>query len=258
MAHEFIRDEIIEEIIEKLSGELLSESESFDIVEKLISLYVSGYRHSYSSITASIIRMERTYDEAREKEDCGRPIEWIVQNLELVMDSFHQYKEANPDKNTPTINNGFFKFYDHIMLENARLDEMSRIYDPLRKEAESLRDNINITSETAKEATDKLKGIQIEIVSVLGIFTGIVLALSGSISFSNALFSSLNSGANLNALIVCAAICGLLLFNALALIIKFLSKIIFHKNPAKMYDVIIVVINIVFLLIGWFSYTKIP
>ena len=247
-------NEFVESIINRLSGEILEPTECQEILDSLSKLYDTGYRHSYSSITACIIKMEKMYDEAKEKGDDGRPIDWIVQNLEFINEIFKESLKNNENKYSKDAQKGFRKFYDHIMLENARLEEISRIYLPLKEEAETLKTDLEKANNIANLATRKVQRLQIEIVSVLGIFTGVVLALSGNLSFTDALFSSLKDGVSLNALLSCACVCGLVLFNSLTIMFILLGKIIFHEDGLKIPKWFVILVNVIFIVIGVYAY----
>jgi len=95
----------LEKIIHELSKNLYPDINQYK--EKLIEIYKDGYRHTYSSITALILKIEKTEDES---------IENICQNLSEIIDVLEE--DSGCDQN---VLKQLEKLMDHISLEDVRL-----------------------------------------------------------------------------------------------------------------------------------------
>lgn len=249
-------NKVIEDTIQKLSGDVLNLEETDTIAENLISIYSNGYRHQYSKITADILHLERKHENKEDpKIDNGRPIDWIVQNIEILRDRYLEKIKDKTDK--ADLEKNFFKLFDHIMLEQSRLEEIHRIYDPLEEKMKNADTLINDISQKANRTRKKLEKSQIEIVTILGIFASIVISFSGAISFTNSVFSSLNGDAAIDNLIICICLCGVLAVNLFAVLIKAISKIIFTEKEIKIYSWEIIILDILLLAIACIMYFKV-
>ena len=195
-----LRDANLAEIISILSSdqEILSdENVVLQIIDKLKQVYTvdqtgkSAYRHEYSRIFGKMKEL---------KDSNPNCLEILGQNIGLV------YEKIQKD---PDINEEFFKcclkLYDHINLEIARMNYVDNITREIQNSTSKLNQNIkeikdasdSITNEIedtkqeAKKLRSKLDKAQQETITILGIFSAVVLAFMGGMSFSSSVLESM-------------------------------------------------------------------
>jgi len=170
------------------------------------------FRHSYSSITALLLRI------SRENEDA---IVNITQNLNSLMDQINESGEET---------NSYFvikigKLVDHIVLEQIRIDGMYIKSDvEFRKAAESYQDAVKLRIEV-DEILEKSKDLKIEVVTILSIFAAILLAVVGSLSFTTSVLQTMNS-ASVYRVVLLALVCGIVIFNTISVLLYVVAKIV--------------------------------
>lgn len=225
---------------------LATEEDIKNITEELKTIYNHGFRHQYSDIFP-VIR------EIAEKTE--------VYDSEILLGNVHSIRELveqshNTTGHFNTLYLPLLKLMDHINLELARLSVFSvdeRRLEDLRTDAneaktrlketeEKLTEAINLLSKenqernelkaelevatkNLKEANDKAQNLQTELVSVLSIFSGVVIAFFGGLSFLGSSISSIQNVIIYKSVLVCV-LCGLVLFNLIFLLLYIVGKII--------------------------------
>ncbi|OOO62029.1 hypothetical protein [Clostridium tepidum] len=198
------------------------------IVEKFNNIYQCNYRHKYSQILKLLMEIE---DES---------LDYLVLNMNILKEhistSEYVFKKS------------FLKLYDHIMLEVTRI----RLYHDYEKreklieskvntaksELEYYRDlynnlntDINNLYTTVNNVNDQLQNSNAQFISILGIFSGIVIAFFGSIKVTENIFSNLGKDISKYRIIFMAALVGFILFNTIFVLLYFVAKIC-NKNIA--------------------------
>lgn len=210
------RQTSLEGVIKELSYRLISDDEVQDQIMSLKSIYCDDFRHTYSNITALIVRLNNNGDEH---------ISNLCQNLSDIIDRL----DINENKEFIKCLN---KLVDHIRLEEVRIGS---IY---REQRESIQE-IKMISETVKglhkeskslntkstDLMDQSKNLKIEVVTILSIFAAILLAMVGSISFTSSVLQSMNS-ASIYRVTFIAIISGLVVFNTIGVLLYIISKIV--------------------------------
>lgn len=142
-------------------------------------IYSDNYRHEYSQITHALFSI---------KDDEGR--DFLSSKIKDIKD-----KIENED-----IKKSIYKLWDHINLENIRLEQLKKISNDANKaftEVNNIKNKYNDLEKTweninkeAKDVDDKLKKMNEDIdnstaksITILGIFSGIVMAFTGGLSF---------------------------------------------------------------------------
>lgn len=214
----------LQKIIEELANDSLLSN--IKITEKyyykLKNIYTNNdgklLRHYYSDIFPILTRLKNN----------KKNIISIGSNLELI------YK-LNLSKKDMEFSNIIRKLYDHTNLEIARIEYVTSIDTKLDLTGEGLQDKYDKIEKQAQEIANKqiaaektvkkVEGIYSEFVSILGIFSAIVLVYFGGTSILGNIISSLKDTFILKSILVCL-IAGLIVFNIIFMFFYFLSKIL--------------------------------
>lgn len=250
-----LRDANLAEIISILSSdqEILSdENVVLQIIDKLKQVYTvdqtgkSAYRHEYSRIFGKMKEL---------KDSNPNCLEILGQNIGLV------YEKIQKD---PDINEEFFKcclkLYDHINLEIARMNYVDNITREIQNSTSKLNQNIkeikdtsdSITNEIedtkqeAKKLRSKLDKAQQETITILGIFSAVVLAFMGGMSFSSSVLESMYLSNVYKVSFICLLI-GLVLVNLIYVLFTFIMHI--NKDRPFKWNRVIIVLDLI--LIGF-------
>ena len=250
-----LRDANLAEIISILSSdqEILSdENVVLQIIDKLKQVYTvdqtgkSAYRHEYSRIFGKMKEL---------KDSNPNCLEILGQNIGVV------YEKIQKD---PDINEEFFKcclkLYDHINLEIARMNYVDNITREIQNSTSKLNQNIkeikdtsdSITNEIedtkqeAKKLRSKLDKAQQETITILGIFSAVVLAFMGGMSFSSSVLESMYLSNVYKVSFICLLI-GLVLVNLIYVLFTFIMHI--NKDRPFKWNRVIIVLDLI--LIGF-------
>jgi hypothetical protein len=219
--------------------------------QKLNSIYSNkDFRHSYAELSE--------FSENYLTPD-SRDI--LVNNLDLIL----FFANDNYQQNSVVLK-GIAKLADHLQLEAlrlARIESIKRIgirAEDNRKEAEKLyAENLKELNEmgiSLSRAEKELKDINSQLVSVLGIFSAVVIAFFGGLSYLTSVFSNLHQLSGMKP-IVALLIIGLVLFDVLVCLFIFIEKMVNKENAPKIG--LITIINVIMVLliavstILWFS-----
>lgn len=249
------RDAILAEIITDLSSnqEILSNEETVpQIIDKLKEIYTvdqtgkSAYRHEYSRIFGKMKELKGSNPQC---------LEILGQNIRCVYESIQE---------NPNISEEFLKsclkLYDHINLEIARMnyvdnisnqieDSTSKLNQNLKEiqtNSERLKEEMEKTKQEAKKLKSKLEKSQQETITILGIFSAVVLAFMGGMSFSSSVLESMYLTNFYKVAFTCLLI-GLVLVNLIYVLFAFIMHI--NKDrPFKWNRVIIALDSILIAL----------
>ncbi len=214
----------------------LPTEECISNIEKLADAYKKGYRHSYSLMS------EQMYKSI--KAD-GANLENVHNNVELVMGYVASmlYDKKQRD--------GFDKLRDHINLEVLRIENSNSIIDNARKDITEMGDKTQEKIEKSyrdiqlkledkiKQRIKEIRGLQneskninkrmenmySEYISILGIFSAVVLVFFGGASIFSGIFSSV-AEASIWEIGFASALVGMIVFNIVFMFLYILSKII--------------------------------
>lgn len=206
----------------------------------LVKIYdIKHLRHSYSQITSFVI-------------DCYKDNKTdVISTLDLNITNLYRYVvEMDVDGE---YRNSVFKLTDHIRLEiircnyyrenvdatediKLRIDaaceqlkdtykdiDFGNSFEPLKKELSEARTQLA----RANRLSDS---IQMQMVSVLGIFAAIILAFFGGFSYFTSVFNNLHN-IELTKSILLATLLGFIIFNTVAFLLVAVSHII--ERPLK-------------------------
>ncbi len=172
-------------------------------------------------------------------------------------------REAWNDIGTyPNLSNNIKKLYDHVSLDIARINysdsgdrNISEI-DKIREYQQNVNDLGNKMSDIQSN-TDKLKqeikGYQKESITILGIFASIVLAFTGGMTFSSSVLENIDKS-SIYRIILVICLLGIVLFNVIWMLIKFLCDMNGKVTYRKRYVIIVDVALIACILLSIVAY----
>ncbi len=185
--------------------ELALNSLSLNVEERIVqlqSIYVNDFRHYYSEIFGiiTVIKNDDKYD-----------LQTLAENIRKVFDGIKYKYELGVDD----IDGEFFlkakKLYDHINLDVARFNYISTVAT-------------NLEHKIQKNNEDLQKELQKDYVTILGIFSAVIVAFVSGMALSTSALNNINN-VGIYHLTFVVILLALVLFNLLNLLFDFLRKI---------------------------------
>lgn len=219
------RQSELNEELYKLSQSPIASNDIRKVALKLNEIYKSDFRHSYSEFFPVLLRIfeEPTYD-----------MDYLANNIELIRELVEKdYLDGN--KEFSDMSSKFFKLSDHLNLEIARIlyySKYNQQAEDISAKMVTLTLELNKATQDLNKASERAQSMQTELVSILSIFSAIVIAFSGGISFlGNTIAASQNS--YICKLILLILGCGGILFNTIFLLMYLVAKITDRNIYAK-------------------------
>lgn len=189
-----------------------------EIAVKLKGLYTNNFRHSYSQFYPLIIGIA--------KEEKEYNLDFLSENLENIRILVEKdYFEG--EKEFKGLYNPLSKLSDHLNLEIARYNHYT-VSENSTKDILQQNKKMENTLQEAQKALDDSKkraeNMQTEYTTILGIFAAIILAFTGTITFSSSVLENIHQS-SIYRLIIITLIIGFVAFNIIAILIEFIVKI---------------------------------
>ncbi len=225
------------ELLQKIGTAEIRDITQLDLLCNIVKeYYTNNKRHKYSEVSAYLM----------EADD----IEYLLENLRRIQSRLGEYPEDE------LISIKVFKLIDHITLElnrikynfknfnemnlhtmNAALTNAAKAVDSamteLRKEQSQ---KIDLEVKEFREETNSLKGkvedSYSQFVSILGIFSAVVLVFFGGMTAFGELFANMHSIGRFK-LIFTAAFVGLIIFNMVFMFLYVLAKLLNREIAAS-------------------------
>ena len=259
-------------ILYQLSEELINTKKLEKFKKELTEIYeVSDLRHSYSEITKFVIHC---YDDQQ-----TNIIDILTTNIKIILEQIKKDEGQNID-----LYSSVFKLYDHISMEafrcqfykestndanevKERLDIAKDVLDKTYEDIEKL----NILNETSiiqseletsrKEMVDANKNtrnLQTQVISILGIFSAIIIAFFGGFSYFTSVFSNLHNLSKFQSIFF-TCLLGFVIFNIVAFLLVGISYLIdkplkFYNSKSHGYKIIYFCANIFLIIFIIISY----
>ena len=208
-----ILDDLLEAPIE--TNEDLSNPETY--FQKFSKIYCGKFRHWYSRISDYL--GSKTPD----------VYSTLANGLHLVAD---YVKKHHPE--CDEVNTGINKLLDHVDLESIRIDRMEAV----RCFSDETKDLYAKTAQFAQEAKGEAQEAQENVsryheqsIAILGIFSAVVLAFMGGLSFSSSVLENFAS-VSMFRLIITIVLLGFVVFNTIFVLLRFVLHIT-HKNSSN-------------------------
>ncbi len=222
-------DNSITNLLEEL--QTISVDKGDDVKEwchKLVSFYESNERHSYSEITKYLIT--------------GGGIDY-VENIISSLETLRTSPEL-----TSSIQNKIEKLIDHLNLEVIRIRYINDLVwnksrqsfielnnettEPIAENLSSLENKCNDVERSLQKTRRKVKNLQIESISILGIFAAVMLAFVGGITFSTSVLQNIHKASKYRITFITFLI-GLILFDVIWVLMNFIHEIVQDTESNK-------------------------
>ena len=201
-----------------------------------------AFRHSYSNIFNTMVRLippneGRIFSSKNNKlENLSNNIQWLKNILDKNSGISIKRTPENEViiqkvcelQNNEKFNKGFFKLYDYILLEYARIAFSSSWIDRVEiaeKRLNSTNQSLGELKEDANELREKSQKMQKEYVAILGIFAAIITAFFSGIGFSSSVLAHMHQ-VTIYRLAFVVLLLGCVLFNILSLLMNFIRKMV--------------------------------
>lgn len=213
-------DELISILDKMVNFFELSEDDEKDIIVTLVNIYKDPeFRHSYAELSKYC---QKIMPDQRDM---------LVDMLDMVLDVL----DKKTDKKSKQAKKGIGKLADHLELEGLRLTRMEAIellsdgIIYLQEETRRLIDknkneSVKITKSITKTQKD-IANMNLQVISVLGVFSAIVVAFFGGFSYFTSIFDNLNVLSIAKAAFFTALI-GLVIFNIIVILLLALSRLL--------------------------------
>lgn len=185
--------------------------------EQLSQVYADGFRHRYSDISAFL----------------GNNSPDVYSSLDNWLTAVSSYAEEN-DQDGDTARK-IIKLLDHIRLEMIRIDRMKAVAQYASQSAlinEQIHAIAQETSDMATVAEEKVKRFHEQSIAILSIFSAVILAFMGGISFSSGVLGSI-AQASMFRLIVTILLLGFVLFNSIFILMRFIAYMLYKKDSNR-------------------------
>lgn len=193
-------------------------------LEKFNSIYSDDFRHCYSELFTVISKLGKKDTEyINALADNLINIQQYLQDMEPEEKKRRGYHE--------NLNSGLWKLADHINLEIGRYSFMVKnetAVSDTQKQIESLQNQLAVSRQELENAQKKFSSMQIDMVAVLGVFAAIVIAFSGSITYSAGSLSALGKASS-SEVLLCISMCGFVVINTIYVLLRTVG-IIIDKN----------------------------
>lgn len=227
-------DSIISEILQTC-GYINNNDNNYEEYLKLFNslinhIYSNNFRHSYSNITTTIYAILKDSDNPEEKWNI------IINNLIAIS------KRVNKN-----IYQKYYKLIDHVSLDIQHYLNLHDNLQSLKNTEESLNKlRIEIEAETKKNNEiakisfihKETENLNNQLVSILGIFAGIILAFFGGISIISSSLSNMHLVSRYKIVFVITLI-GLIVIDSISILMLSIGKIIgkdLHKTLCEFND----------------------
>ena len=203
-------------------------------VERFERVYAPDFRHRYSPMYDVVVEIARGGDS---------DIEMFQTKLETV---WGRMEEKGSDARA-----SFFKLYDHLSLEMRRWQESDSFetkIEDIKRQLGEIEGRTSDIRERIKDAETRVMGVQREFVGILAIFAAVVISFS---SGSGYILSAISAVANapLDRLVSIVLVCGLVLANALFILMHSVGRIVGRGAWIKWWVVLLFDVGAIALIV---------
>lgn len=215
-----------------------------DFVKRLQKVYDPHFRHLYSEIFGIISSIDAS----------GHG---TIQDLSTNLKSL--YEECQDDKNLPDeFKAKVQKLYDHVNLDIARIEYTRKISDNIATKNTTIIDEIQNLKNRSQE-------MQKDYVTILGIFSSIILTFVAGMVFSSSILSNMDK-VTIYRLIFIMALIALMIFNLFHFQFEYIQKISGKKyvtakgetsviSTINVFICIVMVIDFILWLLYWYRFS---
>lgn len=219
-----------------------------DYFHKFKDIYARIGRHRYSEITKYIdSSLQDTVDSLRDG------IREIVSCAEA-----NEYHKDNEDPTNSECYNKIIKLYDHIELEVARyssIKKMELVAENHSKQEAEFAKAIDESKKAVAEAHDQAQSLSQQLISILGIFAGIIVTFSFATTVVGETIANLAKSDVLYLGFVISVL-GAIFINVIAFLLSFVTKLSGHSFSKKFPWLTYIIGNIMAIVLSVFFYSK--
>lgn len=227
----------MKELLQKIgSAEIGNISQLDDLCSVVKEYYTNNKRHKYSEVSSYLME--------------NADIEYLLENLRRIQERLGECEENE------VYSVKVFKLIDHITLELNRtkfnssvmqadmmntaisgvLKEVNQSIDKVRKEQSQKIDfEVNEFRNETRALKDKVEDSYSQFVSILGIFSAIVLVFFGGMTAFNAIFANMQYIGRFK-LVFTTSLIGLIIFNLIFMFLYVLAKLLKREIIASSGD----------------------
>lgn len=227
----------MKELLQKIgSAEIGNISQLDDLCSVVKEYYTNNKRHKYSEVSSYLME--------------NADIEYLLENLRRIQERLGEHEEDE------VFSEKVFKLIDHITLELNRtkfnssvmqadmmntaisgvLKEVNQSIDEVRKEQSQKMDfEIDEFRNETRALKDKVEDSYSQFVSILGIFSAIVLVFFGGMTAFNAIFANMQYIGRFK-LVFTISLVGLIVFNLIFMFLYVLAKLLKREIIASSGD----------------------
>ncbi len=265
---------LVEDILEQLSCISMSDEIKSNIISSLCAYMRNSVRHNYHDITRYVMQK---YSKSNESET----VQMILYNIDIIIDyimnAWSCEREDLPstrdcivldhEGTCPIIVENYgikcsewkklyrfvIKLKDHIYLEFIRLSEIrnenARIETELKsleKTGESLKEMEKELRSSIDKALKETKNIYLQMVSILGIFTAIVISVFGGLSVISGILDGLSTATpeNIKGVLFSVALVIAFVIDIIFILVVLIGNMQEAYEPPKWISTFVLVINV--------------
>ncbi|WP_143436019.1 hypothetical protein [Intestinibacillus massiliensis] len=213
-----VRQEKLKACLYRLALYDFGEDKIPQMVSELKDLYSDGFRHSYAEffpIVLDISKPENEYNADVLAEHLAQISQYIEQDY------------ITGDKEFTRLYLPLLKLCDHLNLEIGRLNYYTitnnQVLDTQSKVRE-LTEAVDQSQSTLEDAAARTSSLQTEMLTILSIFSAVVLAFIGGMSFTGKTLESIGQSSIYRVSFI-AIICGFVVFNTICGLMYIIAKI---------------------------------
>lgn len=202
------------ELLKRLSKNSLTPDECDQYISELCTIYSGRFRHMYSRFYSFVISLEQVEREI------------LSSNLSEIFIKT-QAKMRSGEKVDEDAYNCIAKLYDHINIELSRVDEANKHSDTEKKLETSLLDKekrLEEINRSMNDVSERFEKSTTDIISVLGIFSAIVMVFFGGFNYVSNAITTLSSVSLCKAAIV-SLVAGFLFLNTIVSLMYMIARI---------------------------------
>lgn len=202
---------ILQDIISNIKYIDKKQDDIIAVAQELKKIYKNkDFRHSYAEISRKI-------------EPCSSDQRTLLTDF---IDEVIKYLESNHEQRY--IINGLGKLADHLELESIRLDRMEEIKlidSKFKIKSDEIDKKLNEYNTKTNRLQSQINNINTQVVTVLGIFAGLVITFSTANDMSRSILENI-SALNYSQIIFVILMLGFVLYNCIFIVLYMISKII--------------------------------
>ena len=207
------RNEQLKDVLIKLSKvDFSTKNDALysEYISSFKQIYDGQFRHSYSVIFGVVAAIS--------KDAILGVVEKLLNNIYVLV----EYVSVHD----PDLGKQLYKLYDHINLDWARMEYVEGKYmESLQCDVDDLNEQCSHLYEEVKFVSETVKSAHKDNVTILSIFSAVLLACVGSFIFSSSVLANLHK-ANGYRIAFAVILIAIVVINVLEVLFKFLDKVI--------------------------------